>query len=82
VPNPLRDVVDCNEYANWVIARAAHVDRIAAQGATDSATEDERFGSGALTTVGTLEGLSNPDDPRAVTAYRQCMLRRGYNVWG
>jgi hypothetical protein len=79
------DIVECNDYAIWISERETRLDRIATEGkASDIAIDDERYARRSLTTVGTLEGLSKSkvDDPRAANAYRQCMVRRGYNAWG
>lgn len=69
------DVKECNEYAGWMAQRK------------DDAQDhivDERSMHGALLKTGTVEGLSegNRENTRAADAYRRCMARRGYKVWG
>jgi hypothetical protein len=82
-PQPAEtDIVECNDYAAWVAEREARLDRAATENNAGEPTDDHA--RPALATVGTLHGLSSihRDDPHAEAAYRQCMLRRGYNVWG
>ena len=69
------DVKECNEYAGWIARR---------DGDAADQIVDERSMHGALLKTGTVEGLSegNRENTRAAAAYRRCMARRGYKVWG
>ena len=69
------DVKECNEYAGWIAQR---------KGDAEEPVADERLEHGAMLKTGTVEGLAegNRENDRAADAYRRCMVRRGYEVWG